>query len=125
VLFLVVGVVLARSRAATLTDEEAQSRQIYNEILAEHARWWVILKLLAGTLLLLAGAAVLFAPTYHFTWTLLVAGTLGVLLGLGGLVHVCLTPKGERYVAAARERERQLQLSLSAMAKDKTSAVDS
>jgi hypothetical protein len=102
VLSVVAGIVLARSRAAPLTDEEAQSRHLYREILSEYARGWVILKLLVSMFLILGGASLLFAPSRSFAWVLIGVGILGVLLGLGVLVHAGLTP----HVAAARERER-------------------
>jgi len=115
VLLVVVGMVLARSRAAPLTEEEAWSRQLYREILAEYARWRVIFTLFVSTLLILGGAAALFSLSQSFTWALLVVGSFSVLLGLGVLVRACLSQREERFVAAAHERERQFRLSLSAM----------
>ncbi len=103
-LFVVVGMTLAPSHAVPLTDEEALSVQLYSEILAEYARGRMILKILVSMLLLLGGASALFAPSHP--WALLVVGSLGVLLGLGVLVHACLRPREERHSAAAHERER-------------------
>ena len=108
VLSVVAGIVLARSRAAPLSDEEALSRQLYREILSQYARGWVILKLLVSMFLILGGASLLFAPSRSFAWVLPGVGILGVLLGLGVLVHAGLTPGKARHSAAACERERQL-----------------
>ncbi len=106
VLFVVAGIVLARSRAALLTDEEALARQLYREILSEYARGWVILKLLVSMFLILGGVSILFAPSYRSAWMLIGVGILGVLPGLGVLVHVGLTPGEARHNAAGCERER-------------------
>ncbi len=125
VLCVVVGTVLARDRAALLTDEEALSRQLYREILSEYARGWVILKILVSMLLLLGGASALFAPSQNFAWALVGGGIFGMLLGLGILWHACLTPREERYVAAAREREYQFSLRLRAITTGQISAEDS
>ncbi len=107
VLFVVGGMVLARSRLTPLTVEEALSRHRYREILSEYARGRVILKIQVSMLLILGGAAVLLAPADHVAWAFIGAGILGILLGLGVLVHTCLTLREERHIAAARERERQ------------------
>jgi hypothetical protein len=93
VVCVIAGIVLARSRASLLTDEEALSRQLYREILSDYARWWVILKLLVSMLLILGGASALFAPSDHVAWALVGEGILGMLLGLGALVHAGLTPR--------------------------------
>ena len=124
-LSVVAGIVLARSRATPLSDEEAQSRQLYREILSEYARGWVILKLLVSMFLILGGASLLLAPSHYFVWVLVVVGILVVLLGLGVLVHACLMPKDERHVAVARERERLFASRLRAITTGRTSAEDS
>lgn len=124
-LFVVVGIVLARSRATPLTDEEALSRQRYREILAEYARGRVILKILVSELLMLGGASALLAPSHRLAWALIGLGILGMLLGLGVLVHACLTPREKRHVAAARERERQFVSSLRTITTGRTPAGES
>ncbi len=124
-LFVVVGTVLARDRAALLTDEEALSRQLYRQILSEYARGWVIFKILVSMLLLLGGTSALFAPSDHVAWALVGGGILSMLLGLGVLWHVGLTPREERYVAAAGEREYQFSLRLRAITTGQISAEDS
>ena len=106
-LFVIVGIVLARSRPAPLTDEEALSRHRYREILSEYARGRVILKIQVSMLLILGGAFVLLAPAEYIARAFIGAGILGILLGLGVLVHTCLTSREERHIATARERERQ------------------
>ncbi len=121
-LFVVVGMTLAQSHAVPLTDEEALSLQLYSEILAEYARWRLILKILVSMLLMLGGASALFAPSYRFAWALLVVGSLGMLLGLGVLAHACLTPREERHVAAAHEREREFSSRLRAITNGRTPA---
>ena len=60
-LFVFIGIAYALSRPASFTDEEALSRQLYKEILAEYARGWVIFKLFVSVLLILTGAAALFS----------------------------------------------------------------
>ena len=90
------GIAYALSRSASFTDEEALSRQLYKEILAEYARGWVIFKLFVSVLLILAGAAVLFSLSNSFAWAALLGGVSGILLGSGVLVHGCLTPREAR-----------------------------
>lgn len=115
ILFVVVGMVLARPRVALLTDEEVRSQQLYKELLAEYARWWVIFTLFVSTLLILGGAATLFSFSSGFAWVWLVVGNFSMLLGLGVLLRACLSQREERFVAAAHEREHQFRLSLSPM----------
>jgi hypothetical protein len=125
VLFVAAGIVLARSRAAPFTDEEALSRQLYREILSEYARGWVILKILVSMFLILGGASLLFAPSRSFAWVLPGVGILGVLLGLGVLVHAGLTPGETRHIAAVCERERLFASRLRAITTGRTSEEDS
>ena len=102
ILFVVVGMVLARPRVALLTDEEVRSQQLYKELLAEYAadpgrgRYAVLLLL-----------------RLCLVW--LVVGNFSMLLGLGVLLRACLSQREERFVAAAHEREHQFRLSLSPM----------
>ena len=95
-LFVFIGIAFVLSRPASFTDEEALSRQLYKEILAEYARGWVIFKLFVGVLLILAGAAVLFSLSNSFAWAMLLGGSSSLLLGLGVLVHAYLTPREAR-----------------------------
>ncbi len=125
VLFVVVGIVLARSRPALLTAEEALSRQLYREILSEYARGRVILKIQVSMLLILGGASVLLAPADHVAWAFIGTGILSMLLGLGVLGPACLMPREERHVAAARERERQFVSRSRAITTGRTLAGDS
>jgi hypothetical protein len=77
-------------------------------------------------MLLLWGAATLFALPQHCPEAFFALGGLSIMLLAGDLLtHLCLTPRPATYAAATQEREQQFRLRLDEIMQRETHPIQS